>query len=159
MSHRFYIILILIVGCSVFTSPVQAQPRLQLDHVALCVKDLDSSIAFYSRYFRLDSIPNPFAKLNVKFKVKWFKLEEGLQMHMVAGLQDTLSLPMFAHLSFRVPSPDNFAEQLKKDGIPFYGGPGMLNQPNHRADGVTQLLFKDPNGYWIEVNNAPKRKP
>ena len=155
MLSRLFITVIFFAACLIVAAPLNAQSRLQLDHIGLCVKNLDSSTAFYSRYFQLDTIANPF----VKFRVKWFKMEDGLQFHMVEGLQDTLSMPLFAHLSFRVPSPEAFAERLKKEGISFYGGPGMLNQPNHRADGVTHLLFKEPNRYWIEVNNAPKRKP
>jgi lactoylglutathione lyase len=28
-----------------------------------------------------------------------------------------------------------------------------LNKINIRADGVKQIFFQDPDGYWIEVNS------
>jgi ketosteroid isomerase-like protein len=31
---------------------------------------------------------------------------------------------------------------------------GIPNSINTRADGVKQIYFQDPNGYWIEVNNG-----
>ena len=31
--------------------------------------------------------------------------------------------------------------------------PGNLNKINIRPDGITQVFFQDPDGYWIEVNS------
>ena len=30
----------------------------------------------------------------------------------------------------------------------------ILNKINIRADGIKQVYFQDPNGYWIEVNSV-----
>ncbi|CAN5363211.1 hypothetical protein BH20ACI2_BH20ACI2_08210 [soil metagenome] len=32
--------------------------------------------------------------------------------------------------------------------------PGAVNKITERADGVKQMYFQDPDGYWIEVNSA-----
>jgi hypothetical protein len=35
--------------------------------------------------------------------------------------------------------------------------PGNLNKINVRPDGIKQVFFQDPNGYWIEVNSVGKK--
>jgi hypothetical protein len=47
----------------------------------------------------------------------------------------------------------NIAE-LKRLSILFYNGYGILNKTDTRADGVKQLLFKDPDVYCLKVNDA-----
>ncbi|MDB4013267.1 VOC family protein [Cyclobacteriaceae bacterium] len=32
------------------------------------------------------------------------------------------------------------------------------NKINIRADGIKQVYFQDPNGYWIEVNSVGQKK-
>ena len=65
-----------------------------------------------------------------------------------------MKLPIMFHISFSVASVGTFIKELKKGSIPYYNGYGVLNKTDKRADGVTQSLFKDPDGYWLEVNNA-----
>jgi lactoylglutathione lyase len=33
-------------------------------------------------------------------------------------------------------------------------GPGEKMAITNRVDGVKQIYFKDPDGYWIEINDA-----
>jgi len=120
------------------------------DHIGMYVRNLDTSVAFYSGLFHFDSIPNPWANA----RVKWFKIGEHLQLHLVEGLKEPMKLPIMFHISFSVASVDTFIIELKKRSIPYYNGYGALNKTDTRVDGVTQLLFKDPDGYWLEVNNA-----
>ena len=43
---------------------------------------------------------------------------------------------------------------LKKNNIPFESWAGEKNTYTNRVDGVKQIYFKDPDGYWIEINDA-----
>ena len=36
----------------------------------------------------------------------------------------------------------------------FAGNVGQVSQT--RSDGVRQIFFRDPDGYWIEINDARK---
>ena len=38
--------------------------------------------------------------------------------------------------------------------IPYSDWPGAAHTVNHRDDGVRQIYFQDPDGYWIEINDA-----
>ncbi|MBL7764406.1 MAG: VOC family protein, partial [Chitinophagaceae bacterium] len=43
---------------------------------------------------------------------------------------------------------------LKKNNIPFESWTGEKNTWTNRVDGVKQIYFTDPDGYWIEINDA-----
>jgi lactoylglutathione lyase len=58
-----------------------------------------------------------------------------------------------SHLCFTVPSMENFIAKLNKNNIWFGDWPGTQNKITKRPDGVQQIYFKDPDGYWIEINN------
>jgi catechol 2,3-dioxygenase-like lactoylglutathione lyase family enzyme len=44
---------------------------------------------------------------------------------------------------------------LNKNSIWFGNFPGITNTITTRPDGIKQIYFKDPDGYWIEVNDDP----
>ena len=47
-----------------------------------------------------------------------------------------------------------FTKLLEKKAITWVDGKGNPNKITTRVDGVLQVFLKDPDGYWIEVNNA-----
>jgi lactoylglutathione lyase len=47
-----------------------------------------------------------------------------------------------------------FIEKLKANKIEFENWPGEKGAVTTRVDGVKQIYFKDPDGYWIEINDA-----
>ena len=51
---------------------------------------------------------------------------------------------------------EKFIETLTKAGIVYEDFPGKPNTINIRPDGIKQIFFTDPDGYWIEVNNDNK---
>jgi lactoylglutathione lyase len=121
-----------------------------IDHVGLLVSNLDSSVAFYSGLFQLDSLPNPWKGQ----RVKWFKIGNKIQLHLIEGLKEKIMLPIMTHLSLSLPSLDIIMLKLARLSIPYYNGLGEINKFQVRGDGVKQFLIKDPDGYWIEINNA-----
>jgi lactoylglutathione lyase len=49
---------------------------------------------------------------------------------------------------------DDFIKILKQGKIAFEDWQGKPNSVTLRVDGVKQIYFKDPDGYWIEINDA-----
>ena len=49
---------------------------------------------------------------------------------------------------------DEFVNRLVTLKIPYSDWPGQRNTVNIRTDGVKQIFFQDPDGYWVEVNNV-----
>jgi lactoylglutathione lyase len=43
--------------------------------------------------------------------------------------------------------------RLKKAGVSYEDWAGKKNSITLRVDGVHQIFFQDPDGYWIEIND------
>ncbi|HZV69551.1 MAG TPA: hypothetical protein VFG10_08405 [Saprospiraceae bacterium] len=41
--------------------------------------------------------------------------------------------------------------------ITYSDWPGVKHKVNIRADGIKQIFFQDPDGYWIEVNSIGQK--
>lgn len=120
------------------------------NHAALYVTDIEKSKQFYLEVIGLDSIANPF-KDN---KHVFFVIGNGLELHLIAGAPSAEKHPQNVHLSFSVPSVEDFIVKLKKANIPFENSRYEKGAITTRPDGVKQIYFTDPDGYWIEINNA-----
>ncbi|OKS88228.1 VOC family protein [Mucilaginibacter polytrichastri] len=125
-----------------------AQTTATVDHIAICVKDLKKSTAFYTQVMHLQKTDNPFADT----VHQWYNIGNNIKMHAIQG-NCTVSHQKSDHLCFTVASVATFAKDLKKLNIPYSNWKGDSEQPTLRADGVLQLYFQDPDGYWIEINS------
>ena len=150
---RSRIFLLMLFLSFVYTSPVFSQKvknsRTILNHIAVYVQDLQKSTHFYSDIIGLDTIPEPFRD----GRHTWFKIGSQSQLHLIqgAGLQSPQNKN--SHLCFSVPSVEEFVTTLNKNNIEFEDWAGEKNKVTIRVDGVKQIYFKDPDGYWIEVND------
>jgi catechol 2,3-dioxygenase-like lactoylglutathione lyase family enzyme len=113
---------------------------IELNHVALEVADLSSSILFY-RQLGLPLIPRPA----FDFKGAWFRLGSVQELHLIAGREKPVnSAKRGSHFALRVQSLEEAIESLRKSGIAFQG-------PFDRPDGARQIFLTDPDGYVIEL--------
>lgn len=124
-----------------------------VDHIAICVKNLKISTAFYTDVMHLRKVANPFKDTTHQ----WYSLGNGVKLHAIQG-DCTGTHPIAEHLCFSVGSVKEFAKTLEKMNIKYGNWKGDSKEPTLRADGVLQLYFQDPDGYWIEINSpAPKK--
>jgi len=133
-------------------SITSAQTIATVDHIAICVKDLKKSTAFYTQVMHLQKTGNPFADT----VHQWYNIGNHIKMHAIQG-NCTSSHQKSDHLCFTVASVAEFAKDLKKLNIPYSNWKGDSDQPTLRADGVLQLYFQDPDGYWIEINSPARQ--
>lgn len=124
------------------------KPRL--NHVAQYVVDLQKSTVFYRDIIGLDTIPEPFHD----GRHTWFLIGPKSHLHIISGAKQTTAKDKNTHLCFTVPSLAQFIEKLNRAGIPFEDWAGRKGAVTNRVDGVKQIYFTDPDGYWIEVNDA-----
>lgn len=128
----------------------QQTPRIQLNHIAIYATNLQQSAAFYRDVMGLDSIPEPF-KLG---KHAWFKIGPAMALHVIAGAPEKKEYYKNNHICFSVSEMDAFLIKLKKAGIVYEDVTGKTGSVTTRVDGVHQIWLRDPDGYWIEVNDA-----
>lgn len=125
-----------------------------LNHIAMYVKDLKTSTAFYINIINLDTIPEPFHD----GKHTWFSVSENSHLHLIQGAKETTTHDKNTHLCFSVPSVESVIVKLDKNGISYQNWAGEEKSVTTRVDGIKQIYFKDPDGYWIEINNDYPKK-
>jgi lactoylglutathione lyase len=142
----FFPFAIMILSAMTATSQ---RPEISLNHIALYVEDLGKSTRFYKDVLGLDTVPEPFKDgLHA-----WFKIGNGLTLHIIQGPKEKLMQYRNTHTCFSVRDIDHFIQHLTKAGINYEDVKGKQQAVTTRVDGVKQIYFKDPDGYWIEINN------
>ena len=124
------------------------KPRL--NHIAVYVVDLKISTAFYKDIIGLDTIPEPFHD----GRHTWFSVGIKSHLHIISGAKGKTEHEKNSHLCFSVPSVADFIKVLEKNNVEYENWAGQKNTVTNRVDGVKQIYFKDPDGYWIEINDA-----
>ncbi len=145
---------LLVASVVLAAAPVQAPvgPVATLDHVALHVADLGRSVAFYKAVFDLRERPAPFAT------ARWLMLANGTALHLVAGRTAPVNLERWDHIAIACADMDAMIARLSANAIPWTDITGAP-RPQIRPDGVKQIFIRDPDGYWIEINDALKPRP
>ena len=121
---------------------------LALDHYAIYVHDLTRSTRFYANVMGLEQIPEPFHD----DRHVWFRVGTNQQLHIISPSSGTPTTTD-VHFAFRLPSLKEFIIHLSSMGIQ-YGDQRPDGKIRLRPDGIPQIYFQDPDGYWIEVNEA-----
>lgn len=131
----------------------QKKSKTIINHIAIYVVNLEKSTAFYRDALQLDVIPEPF-KDGIH---TWFSIGDKSQLHLIEGARKAEKHDKNSHLCFSVPSVDDFIKRLDKMKIDFTNWKGEGRTPTLRVDGVKQIYFQDPDGYWIEVNDDQQK--
>lgn len=148
----FLSLLVLLSACSTnrYFGAETGQFEASFDHYAINVDDVNESVDFYQRVFGLEEIYDGTGKDNVR----WLSLGNGMSLHVIEADRSKLQLQKGVHLAIAVRNFDEFVGHLRKLELPFETWNGEFLQSNVRPDGVRQVYFKDPDGYWVEVNDG-----
>jgi len=119
------------------------------NHTTMYVVNLDKSTAFYQNVMQLEKIPEPFKD----GKHTWFKIGAHSQLHVISGAAAVAPHDINIHLSFSVASLPDFMKHLDQFSVKYGNWKGDSKTPQLRPDGISQIYFQDPDGYWIEVND------
>jgi lactoylglutathione lyase len=143
----FLFSLALVLPGSLLFSQASAASRPELDHTTVFVRDIQKSVDFYEKVVGLEKIPDPFKD----GKHIWFRSGAHQQLHVVAGATEAAQHDIEIHTAFRVASLTDFMTHLDQMQVKYrnFKGDGKISA---RPDGVRQIYFQDPDGYWIEVN-------
>ena len=119
------------------------------NHIALSVKDVDKSIAFYQKVLQLKEIKNTASDS----KTRWLSIGEGKQLHLIPRPNFEIRVNKAVHFALSTVNIDSFVVLLKEMKIDYSDWLGTANKDYVRKDGIKQVYFQDPNGYWIEIND------
>jgi len=119
-----------------------------VNHIAIAVTDLEESEYFYRDIIGLKQIPEPFG-LGIH---AWFEVGS-TQLHVIKAAEERTERNKYTHICFSVNDMDAFIEKISEHNLEYSDwnlNPGEITT---RVDGVKQIYFTDPDGYWIEVND------
>jgi lactoylglutathione lyase len=136
-------------ACSFFAKAQMASQTPEFNHVTVYVRDVQKSADFYDKVMQLERIPEPFKD----GQHIWFRVGAHGQLHVVGGATEATPHDINLHLAFRVASLSEFMAHLDQMQVKYRKLHGDGKPPQLRPDGVKQVYFQDPDGYWIEVND------
>lgn len=140
-------ILTLTLSFILMSENIQAQ--VKITHIAVYVSDLQRSADFYRDVLNFKEIDEPFKDgLHA-----WFDIGNNVQLHIIEDVWEPVTINKINHLCFSITDMGDFIKNLEKHKIAFEDWPGEKGKINIRPDGVQQIYLRDPDGYWIEVND------
>lgn len=147
-KNILFLVVILLMAGSVKSQTQNS--KTSLNHIAVYVSDLGTSTDFYHKIMGLDTMPEPFHD----GKHTWFSIGPKIMLHIIEGASGKQVHDKNAHLCFTVNSVSDFIQNLNDHNIKFESWEGKKQDFTLRVDGVKQIYFTDPDGYWIEINDA-----
>ena len=118
---------------------------LELNHVALHIRDLDKACRFYGEVLRLE----PLARPAFDFPGAWFRLGPSQELHLIGERVDPVhSHNRGNHFALRVDDLDGWESHLAEMKADF-------RPRKRRPDGAWQVFVRDPDGHTIELFTGP----
>jgi lactoylglutathione lyase len=127
-------------------------PTFSMHHVSLFVRDQDRSADFYAGVLGLTEIPNRVGRAHIR----WFDLDGLRTIHLIGGDAEAAERPrpFSTHMALVTPDLDALMRRLQEANVTYVNIARQPGAVQVRSDGIRQIYFQDPDGHWIEVNDA-----
>ena len=140
---------------SIFIHPLNSIGQsfeLVHDHSTIQVENIVKSVDFYKNILKLSELYTPWPENPM---IRFFEYGNNQQLH-IAQVDDygAIKINKVLHLAFSTGNFDGYLKFLDDQGIKYFNFKEEHNKIQIRPDGVRQIYFKDPDGYWIEINDA-----
>ena len=118
-----------------------------LDHIVLCVRDLDRTIAFYRDLLGMEPREERPGKWSLHFGANKISLQDAVANPEIA--RDTV--PGTGNFCVLTDEPvETVAALLRERGIEIVAGPGDRDGATGR---IRSVYFRDPDGNLVETSN------
>ena len=148
MYCKTTILFLFLLPISVFTQ--EESFNLTFNHQALPVKQLKKTGDFYINILGFEEIEVTASQNPPK---RWLMNHEGKQLHLITS-DDQAPTTIINHMAFSTADLDKVVKHLRKNNIDYWTDEGKKNVVRIRKDGVRQVKIQDPEGHWIEINEA-----
>ena len=125
--------------------------NLTLQHTTLVVSDFETSKHFYTEILGLKDLNADWLPERQMF----LALGNNLELHVgeVPGIK--INPSNFNHFAISTNDLEGYLKHLEEHGIKHFSlGGAKRDFIQLRPDGVRQTFIQDPDGYWIEINDA-----
>ena len=125
---------------------------MKLEHVALCVEDLEAVKNFYTRYF-CATVNQKYHNPRTGLQTYFLSFDGGARLEIMQrpGMTPKANgeyVLGYTHISFKLGSVekvDELTRILQENGCP------LLNGPRTTGDGYYESVLSDPEGNLIEL--------
>ena len=164
MIKSFLLLLLFAIASSV---AIAQKSTAWYNHTLLDVKNLDSSVSFYTKVFQADTISYPFPP-SPQYIVKWLSVGAGIELHLSQWINDSTKVTPIApslpghvglvHLGFMVFSMEAFLKRLMELSSDYKSGKYKQPVIDRMPYGAKTIEIKDPDGNEIHVLEAMPAK-
>ena len=130
--------------------------QLRLRHTAIRVRDIDTSIAFYTKYLGMSVTRRRESKPRAHYAA-YLAYGDEASHHAIELVQDFTPPDEFQmgnlywHLNFSLPNMMDICARMKENGVAFVEEPTPMSM-----DARYHVAFlKDPDGYEVELTDFP----
>jgi len=121
---------------------------MQLLHTSITVKNMDESIAFYTKNLGMKLLSRREIKQN-NAEIAFLGMsgtDHRIELTWWRNKKDYSEGDQLDHIAFGTPSLERVVERLRANGVE------VAREPYTLGPGSSQIAFvKDPNGIWIEL--------
>jgi lactoylglutathione lyase len=124
---------------------------MQIEHIAIWVKDIDKTADFYAKYFGAEigaSYHNPKTGFRGRFITFQYGARIEIMTHPDITVNPAPNTYGYAHIALSVGSieeVDRLTNEMLENGVT------ILSQPRTTGDGYYESKFADPDGNEIEL--------
>ena len=144
--RAFYLLLLL----PFFVFSQQENFKLTFNHQALPVKKLQETGDFYVQILGFEEMK---VTADQTIPKRWLHNQEGKQLHLITS-EDGVPNTIINHMAFSTLNLDEVVAHLRKNKVDYWTDEGKKNEVRIRKDGVRQVKIQDPEGHWVEINEA-----
>lgn len=138
------------LALAIMAFSLEAFSQIKVNHIAVHVSKLVPSKDFYKDILGLEEIEEPFKDgLHA-----WYDIGGGGALHLIEAADIPKERSKVNHLCFSMKDMDAFIATLKSTNYPFESWTGEKSKVTVRVDGIRQIYIQDPDGYWLEINDA-----
>jgi len=141
--------IIFLSACKNSSKTMSGKASAVFNHLAIYVADLKTSLDFYTQIIGLDTVPEPFHD----GKHAWLDMGNKTKLHIIQGPGEKKVYFQNNHCCLSVASVDDFIAKLESNKIEYANAKGEKHSFTKRVDGIKQVFFQDPDGYWVEIND------